>query len=236
MSLAQDIAELCACEAPAARAKLAWDIVVRHPRAVHFLAKKLYGRTDQDGLSEARIALYDGLLYVNPQKGSVFKVAIWAGARRRTTHLGVHVSHGLAAKMRIWTAKGRDPLDPALDMGGLSDEERLRVAWLVHPWPHEVDSQAPFPFQAKDPDAFTVGPVDERLDMETLMGLLSGMSVRSREALLVDAENGDSLSVVGERHGISRECVRQIRMMRLHELRDYFLKGMSEAPSDDVHA
>lgn len=216
-----DIETLRKIKDPTARSAFAWTLVVRNPGISYFVARKVFFRVDDDTLSEARIALHRAMLYVDPDKGSVIKVALWFCLRSRETQYGVHVSGGVEAKVRAWVGQGKDVLDPKLDLGFLTEEERKRVAWLTHPWKRELESHT----DDYDPlgDLF-VEMDDERSDLEQLHSFLAGMSALSRDSLLAGLDDESTLRTVGKIHKLSRERIRQIRNEQIVHLRGYFCR------------
>lgn len=216
-----DIETLRQIADPTARSAFAWTLVVRNPGISYFVSRRVFFRVDDDTLSEARIALHRAMLYVDPDKGSVIKVALWFCLRSRETEYGVHVSRGIEAKVRAWVGRGKDVLDPALDLGALTDEERQRVAWLVHPWKRELESHT----DDNDPlGDLAVEPYEEGTDLEQLHAFLAGMSALSRDALLAGLDDDSSLQTVGTHHRLCRERIRQIRNEQIVHLRSYFCR------------
>jgi len=206
---------------PTERAAFAWELVVRNPGIAYFVSRRVFFRVDDDTLSEARIALHRAMLYVDPDKGSVIKVALWFCLRSRETEHGIHVSKNVEQKVRTWVGRGKDVLDPALDLGGLTNEERQRVAWLVHPWKRELESRT----DDDDPlGDLSVEPYEDGTDLEQLHAFLTGMSALSRDALLAGLDDDSSLQTVGTRHRLSRERIRQIRNEQIVHLRDFFCR------------
>jgi len=220
-ALRLDIETLRQIADPTERATFAWELVVRNPGLSYFVARRIFFRADDDALSEARIALYRAMLYVDPDKGSVIKVALWFCLRSRETEHGIHVSKNVAQKVRAWVGRGKDVLDPALDLGGLTNEERQRVAWLVHPWKRELASRT----DDDDPlGDLSVDPYEDGTDLEQLHAFLAGMSALSRDALLAGLDDDSSLQTVGTHHRLCRERIRQIRNEQLAHLRSYFCR------------
>ena len=220
-ALRRDIETLREIADPAARAAFAWTLVVRNPGLSYFVARRIFFCADDDALSEARIARYRAMLYVDPDKGSVIKVALWFCLRSRETEHGIHVSKNVEQKVRAWVGRGKDVLDPALDLGGLTNEERKRVAWLVHPWKRELESRT----DDDDPlGNLSVAPYEEGTDLEQLHLFLAGMSALTRDALLAGLDDDSSLQTVGTHHRLSRERIRQIRNEQLVHLRDFFCR------------
>lgn len=216
-----DLETLKTITEPAARSALAWDLVVRNASLVRFVARKVFFHVDDDALSEASIALHRAMLYVDLDKGGVIKIALWFCLRSRETQYGVHVSGGVEAKVRAWVGQGKDVLDPKLDLGFLTEEERKRVAWLTHPWKRELESNT----DDYDPlgDLF-VEMDDERSDLEQLHSFLAGMSALSRDSLLAGLDDESTLRTVGKIHKLSRERIRQIRNEQIVHLRGYFCR------------
>jgi hypothetical protein len=220
-ALRLDIETLRQIADPTERATFAWELVVRNPGLSYFVARRIFFRADDDAVSEARIALYRAMLYVDPDKGSVIKVALWFCLRSRETEHGIHVSKNVEQKVRAWVGRGKDVLDPALDLGGLTNEERQRVAWLVHPWKRELASRT----DDDDPlGDLSVDPYEDGTDLEQLHAFLAGMSALSRDALLAGLDDDSSLQTVGTHHRLCRERIRQIRNEQLAHLRSYFCR------------
>ena len=215
-----DIETLQAMTDRNAQSDFAWDIVVRNPKLYHFVARRVFFVVDADALSEARIALYRALLYVDLAKGSVITVAYWFCTRARPTQYGVHVSAAIQAKVYPWVGMGKNILDPTFDLGSLTDEERKRVAWLIQPWQRELESH-PDPRELAE---LTVEPNDEGPDLEQLHAFLDKMSALSRDALLAGMGDDNTFRAVGKIHKLSRERIRQIHNAKIEHLRGYFCR------------
>ena len=215
-----DIETLQAMTDRNAQSDFAWDIVVRNPKLYHFVARRVFFVVDADALSEARIALYRALLYVDLAKGSVITVAYWFCTRARSTQYGVHVSAAIQAKVYPWVGRGKNILDPAFDLGSLTDEERKRVAWLIQPWQRELESH-PDPRELEE---LTVEPNDEGPDLKQLRHALHTMSALSRDALLAGMGDDNTFRAVGKIHKLSRERIRQIHNAKIEHLRGYFCR------------
>jgi hypothetical protein len=226
-----DLETLRQIKDPKERESFAWELVVRNPRLTYFVARKVFFHADEDALSEARIALHRAMLYVDPDKGSVIKVALWFCLRSRETEHGIHVSKNVEEKVRAWVGRGKDVLDPALDLGGLTNEERQRVAWLVHPWKRELESRT----DDDDPlGDLSVEPYEDGTDLDQLHSFLAGMSALSRDALLSGLDEGSTLRTVGKIHGLSGERIRQIRNQYMRRLRDFFCRTSGGEPPDTL--
>ena len=215
-----DIETLQAMTDRNAQSDFAWDIVVRNPKLYHFVARRVFFVVDADALSEARIALYRALLYVDLAKGSVITVAYWFCTRARPTQYGVHVSAAIQAKVYPWVGMGKNILDPTFDLGSLTDEERKRVAWLIQPWQRELESH-PDPRELEE---LTVEPNDEGPDLKQLRHALHTMSALSRDALLAGMGDDNTFRAVGQIYGLSRERIRQIHNAKIEHLRGYFCR------------
>jgi len=216
-----DIETLQAMTDRNAQSDFAWDIVVRNPKLYHFVARRVFVVVDADALSEARIALYRAVLYVDLTKGSVFTVAYWFCTRARSTQYGIHVSAAIQSKVYPWVGRGKNVLDPALDLGSLTDEERKRVAWLIYTWKRELESHT----DDYDPlGDLSVEIDDERSDLEQLQAFLAGMSALSRDALLAGMGDDNTFRAVGQIYGLSRERIRQIHNAKIEHLRGFFCR------------
>ena len=222
-TLRLDIETLQAMTDRKAQSDFAWAIVVRNPKLYHFVARRVFVVVDADALSEARIALYRAVLYVDLTKGSVVTVAYWFCTRARSTQYGVHVSAAIQSKVYPWVGQGKNILDPTFDLGSLTDEERKRVAWLIQPWQREMESH-PDP---RDLEELTVEPNDEGPDLEQLQYFLNRMSALSRDALLAGMGDDNTFRAVGQIYGLSRERIRQIHNAKIKHLRGFFCRTRS---------
>jgi len=207
------------------RSRLAWAAVLRHPGVVRHIARRVYGFVDDDTVSASQISLHDALLYTDPSKGSPFRVGVWFALRDLCGRHGVHVPRSLVIAYRAWVGQGNDPrmLETKTH---LSDEERVRIVWLLSRSISEIDLHGM--------DNHMLGERPDRTDMDLEMDLaqirelLGGMSDRNRESLLCPFDDEETLRAVGERHGLSSERIRQIHAQLLRKLQKLFLK-------DDPH-
>jgi DNA-directed RNA polymerase specialized sigma24 family protein len=202
-----DSAAVHACKDPEERSRMAWEVVFRHPRVVRYIAKHVFWDTGDDAISEARIAFHEALLYTDPAKGSVFRIARWKAIRRRPARHGIHISAGARDALRIWLRNGgcwvegdRPPV--------LTEEELVRIQIALYPNAenrHENMGHANQPLEPQHVD-----PYEEGVDLAHLLDLLDGMTSLSRDAVLAPYDEDTTLGQVGREHGLSRERIRQI--------------------------
>jgi DNA-directed RNA polymerase specialized sigma subunit len=213
-----DIRALRANSDPAERSRCAWEIVCKNPRLVAYIARTVFRRTGEDDLSEARIAFHAALLYIDPDRGSVFRVARWKALRAMSTLHGIHVPHGARERFRVWVRDGgaRGENIPTT----LSEEERVRIRILLYPSAEDRAENGTRTSRPLEPQYDEIE--DERLDLVYLLDLLEGMNTLSRASLLVPYDEEVTLEDVGKRHGLSRERIRQISNQRFQILQKHF--------------
>lgn len=215
----RDCAAIHACQDPVERSRLAWDAIVRNPGLVRHLARRVYGFADEDTVSSCQIALHTALLYTDPSKGGPFRVGMWFAVRELEGRHGIHVPRNVVAAYRAWVGRGNDPRHLETTTH-LSDEERVRIVWLLSRKVNEVDLDGiePHVLEHSDPR-----DLDQEIDTQQIHELLSGMSARNRESLLCPFTDDESLQDVGDRHGVSRERIRQIHVRLFQKLQQLFL-------------
>ena len=201
------------------RIKVAWQIVEKNPKLVRYIAKKTFYFVDDDSLSDARIILLESLLYANPDKGSLFTVINWKATPYRQCAQGVYVPIHIRVRVRAWLKKGKNILDPNLDLGDQSQESRLRLAWLLWHKRKEIPDIEEVEDPQEEPKEF--GPDIEKV--RAYLEYLESQSPIRKDAILKGLDDDDpcSLQDIANRYGYSRERIRQIQgeeMLRLRRL------------------
>ncbi len=195
---------------PEIRSRLAWDCVLKNPSAVTHVARRAYGKADDDGRQDASLNLYRALLYTDPDRGSVFRVAHWFAMNGLQAQHGVHIPRNVAIKVVGALRHGHDLREA--DIGLCTAEERVRVAYLVGKFAHATldatGSNSPIEDQ-------TTRVNEEEHDLDRLAVALEKLRPIQRDALNLE----DSLEAIGKRWGRSRERIRQIRAEALREVR-----------------
>lgn len=213
-----DSAAVHACKDPEERSRMAWEVVCKHPRVVRYIAKNVFRDTGDDAISEARLVLHEALLYTDPSKGSVFRVARWKAIRRRPARHGLHIPTGARDALRIWIRNGGCWLEG--DRFALTEEEMVRVQIALYPNTEDRNENMGYANRPLEPQH--VDPYEDGVDLTHLLDLLDGMTDLSRDAVLAPYDEDTTLGQVGRENDLSRERIRQISNKVFASLQHYF--------------